>query len=511
MKHTTTSLLGSLAALAVGVASVWAQQPADCAQIVGVDPKESYKQNPQDVHECMARGWDAPVSWRPNKGKSPGIRVGGAGGFSHGTIQAPDMPPWKAHGNSTGGSGSGGSGSGSSSSGGLGFPPWQGWPFSSSGGSGSGGSGSSSSSSGGGCPTSNDDNDATFGEKPPLTGSVSLTCGGAAPLTTYQLSLSSNADALFVTEHGYYNYWVYRKQGSTYQLISQANAMLPQQLCDGTLLQPPIAQMISFNSGSSSIAVRLKLPPDTNPLADPLDPPPQPPALPEKHLILPVSGGNVQVPANCANVNTYTTTNAVGDLVFDSILSGGCEAPANVCTEQNYAQTPSALPDCRLAVMYLTGSCSDKTQIILLDRPNLIYPPGSTATSVPIDGMSAVMLPTVAGSMIQTKDGWIVRMGTSNATYTFPQGAIVGLADGTRLAMGGPATLTNSGQATLTKGGSLMSRGGSVLATYPDNTVITVTPVRPIPLKINQSVNMPAGYMLPSSPSAKVRLPVTVE
>ena len=473
----------------------------DCAKYANVPLQDSIKHDPKAIHECMILGWDPPKGWRPSEGKGSGINAGGAGGVNIGTVQAPSMPPWRSaaqSGTSIPGS------SGASSGGSFKFPPWDGWPFGT-GGSSSSSSGGSSGGSSGACPTSNDDADATFGVKSPLSSAVTLACGGAAPLTTYELSLSHGADSLLITEHGYFNYWLYRKEGDAYKLISAPNAKLPDKLCDDTALKPPIAQMISFSSKSNTIALRLQTDSEDEPLT-----PVVPPDEPEKRIMIAQASGKLAIPDTCIEPTAYSAAATIGDIVFDTVMSAGCEAPPEVCQANGVAITPSTLPDCQLAVIYPSGvSCSNHTQVVLLDRPNLIYPSGAAARSTPIAGMTSRMLASTAGSMLQTKNGWIVRLGEPGREFTLPQGATVGLADGNRLRMSGPASINGSGKITMPNGGVLLNSAGNTIQTYAENTSITPNVIKPVVMKINQNVTLPKGYEVPSSPVAKVRLPIT--
>ena len=473
----------------------------DCAKYANVPLQDSIKHDPKAIHECMILGWDPPKGWRPSEGKGSGINAGGAGGVNIGTVQAPSMPPWRSaaqSGTSIPGS------SGASSGGSFKFPPWDGWPFGT-GGSSSSSSGGSSGGSSGACPTSNDDADATFGVKTSLTTSATLECGGAAPLTTYELSLSQGADTLLITEHGYFHYWIYKKEGNAYKLISPANAQLPNKLCDGTALKPLVAQMISFSSNAHAIALRLQGDKESDPLVPIIAP-----DEPEKRIAIQQSGGKLVIPDSCIEPSAYNAAAPLGDLVFDTVMSAGCEAPPEVCQANGLSVTPTALPDCQLAVLYPSGTrCTNKTQVILLDRPNLIYPSGSTTRATPVAGLHSLMLASVEGSMIQTKNGWIVRLGDTGRSFTLPQGATVGLADGNRLRLNASSTLSGNGKMTMPNGGVLLDAAGNTLQTYAENTSITANVIKPLVMKINQSIAMPPGYEVPSSPVAKVRQPIT--
>ncbi len=65
----------------------------DCEKVMEIDKRETFRAEPSDVRECVMRGWDPPVEWRNNGGKSAGVRADGSGGFSYGTVQAPEASP----------------------------------------------------------------------------------------------------------------------------------------------------------------------------------------------------------------------------------------------------------------------------------------------------------------------------------------------------------------------------------------------------------------------------------
>ena len=499
-------LLATSPALAIslpGGSASGGDEPADCARIMNLLRNDLAKEHQPDVRECVARGWDPSIDSRESKGKGAGNEVGGGGGYSPGTIRSPEQAPWKFNTNAGVG---GGTYPGASS--GINFPPpWGGSSGSSGSSSGSGGSGSSG---GGACPTSNDDNEATYGAKGALTKpGMNLQCGGAAPMSTYQLSLVNNADSLLITEHGHYNYWIYKRQGDTYKLVSPANAALPKEMCDSAgskvAIEPPIAQMISFNS-SAPIAIRLR---NGDTASDPL----APPTTPEKWVVTQANSGTLQFGGTCPSLSQYyKATAAIGSIVFDTVMSAGCEAPPATCSALGLPTNPSTLPDCRLSYSYPKGSsCTDKVQVALIDRPNLIYPSGANAPVYDVQGISTKMMTTVNGSTILTKDGSIVRFGDPNATFALPQGGTLGLSNGNRLVMNAPATISGSGKVTLTGGGYEQTASGSKTSEYKEGTSLTANATKPLVVKINQAVGISTGFIVPSAPAANVRLPITTK
>lgn len=85
-----------LATFLAGTMVLWVSPSVaqvDCDEFRVIPQKDSYMASPKDVRECQQRGHDAPVGWRVNGGKNPGIKASGAGGFSYGSIGAPENPP----------------------------------------------------------------------------------------------------------------------------------------------------------------------------------------------------------------------------------------------------------------------------------------------------------------------------------------------------------------------------------------------------------------------------------
>ena len=460
--------------------------PVNCNRIMRVKPQETFKIDPRAIQECLARGWDPPVCWRPDNGKGRGIRVGGGGGFSHGTIQMPNRPPWAVNAPH--------SVSSFAERFALKFPPKLG---------GGGGGGSDV------CPTSNEDKDADYGQKVAVTSQASLQCGGAVPLTTYHMALFRNADSLLITEYGYYNYWLYQKQGAAYVLVSPPNAQLPRQLCDNLRrptvnLPPPVGQMISFNSASGSIAIRLKSSAASDPLA--------PSAANQKHLIA-YAGGALTVPQECDLESQFyqvPTASNIGDLVIGSLADVGCEAPPEICQAYRQPTTPVILPSCTLSLTYPSGNkCKSMMQFALLDRPNLLLPPASAPNAVPVAGMGTAMVSATTNSILQMRPAVVLHMG--GGVYDLPDGGTLGMANGDRLVMKGRTIIDlNAKTIQLKQGGSIQTPGGKVKTAYGDNRTLQDPPaLKPYVLQVPDSVKIMGGvFMIPSSPAGTLRLPV---
>lgn len=515
-------LLGGMMA-APGFAQSGAEKTAaDCGSFKGVDRRETWKADDRDVMECVWRGWDPPVEWRRNEGRSAGISVGGSGGFAVGSRQAPNMPPGKAGANS--------SVSKSLFNFTLKFPPWRGFPCQLPGGKdicgGDGGGGGGGDGTGVSCAMAAAS--ADLGGRQPVTGTsaIELPCGGALPLSTYQLTLNPGATGILATEAGSHNYWSYAQSGNDYAQTSAAGARLPTHLCrknsDGEWvksvdIKPAIAQMITYSSGST-IAIRLQGEYAAE-VSNPFDTATG--EAPEKFLIVPIRGGVPAMPADCANEETYyKPISGVSDaIIIQSATTPGCEAPADMCGST--PTTPTASGTCDVATLNPTGpsststgtvNCDGKTLIAVLDRPNMIYQPGSRATFAAMQGRTAVMARAASGARIFSQFDTIMYFGASGQQFTLPEGGEMKLNDGSTLEMKEGAQIrAASRQVMLLGGGAVRSQGGKLLQTLPSNTLYTPIADMPFAVRVSRSVALPIDYTVPSQPSPYVQLPIDTE
>ncbi len=527
--------LGTLLLASAPSAYAQTQDKIDCLKLNVHNCRTSISIDPEEVRQCVMRGYDAPISCRKKEGKSAGVRVEGSSGFSYGTIQAPEDNPGRRGANPTvdlkkiGQS--------------FGYPPWPGAPCILPGGINlcvPGGPTPSTDPVDPNCPEKSD-NSGLFGEKKLLTSaSVAMPCGAAVPLTTYELTLNKNSDRLASTEHGSYFIWFYRNSGNIYSAVSNPNPpsifnpnpppilitnpdrtafQLPTYLCRGNGgpksvdLTPPIAQMITYNAATSSLFIRLKGRENLNPVADPALIPPYNPDDPEKYLVIPVVNGTAQVPGNCADADTYwkTIDTIKVDMIVDAGSDGGCEAPAELCALVGTPTVPAPTQSCEVATIPLTGACDKKTQYVILDRTNLVYPPETSAVSmIRISNRTAMMAPSVNGSHLYTKSSETIRLGTTAPVVTLPEGGVLLLANGSSLRMSAPATINVAGNSiTMTSGGVLNDAGGSLVQSYGGGATYSpgAAAGKLWTIQIERSMSLPAGYMLPTQPSPYAQFP----
>lgn len=484
-----------------------AADPADCGALNDIARNKTYDADDREIYQCLQRGWDPPVGWRPDEGKSAGIRVSGAGGFSVSSRQAPDMPPGKAGANS--------SVSTNIFNFTAGFPPWRGFPCQLPGGidiCGSSytpgpvppGGGSAS------CAVAADTT-GTFGTKQTIrAGTTSLPCGGAVPLSTYLMGMTQSPVGMLATENGNRTTFVYRASGTNYARTS--SRALPSYLCNSrgnrTIdLYPPVAQMLTFPA-SGQIAVRLqKSPENINDITDPFDP--DPTVERNGYLLIPIVGGVPQIPRNCARDTTYFSyLPGTSPLTVESATTPGCEGDATQCGSQ--PTTPTASGACDTVTLQPAGtSCAGTTQFAVLDRPNIVYPPGSSATFATIQGRTALTTRAANNARLYAQGETIMYFGSSGGAFVLPEGGTLLLSNGDRLQIYGPGTVNAAaGVVNMTSGGAIMSIGGTLKQAIPAGTNFAPVATRPYAVRVGRSVQLPDGYTAPTQPSPYIQMPV---
>lgn len=539
MRNNRATWMALVGAVLVASAPNAFAQPAekvDCLKLNATNCRTTINMDPTQVRQCVMRGYDAPISCRKKDGKSAGVRVEGSSGFSYGTIQAPENNPGamgatptvdlKTIGRS------------------FAYPPWPGYPCKLPGNidlCAPGGPKPNTTPVDPNCPEKSDPT-GLFGDKKNLTNaSIALPCGGAVPLTTYELTLNKNPTRLATTEHGSYFIWFYQSGTNIYNAVNNPNPPmvrnpsgfpiwipnpdrtafpLPTYLCRGNGgsksvdLTAPIAQIILYNSSNNSLMIRLKGRETLNPAADPALIPPYNPNDPEKYLIIPLVNGNPQVPGNCADANTYwkTIDNLRADIIIESGSQGSCEARADLCEMVNTSPVPIPPQTCELATIPLTGTCNGKTQYVVLDRTNLVYPQGTTAlNTIPMSNRTTRLAPSSEGSYLFTRASETIRLTTTSPVTVLPEGGSLILSDGSSVRMNAPATVdVANNRLTMTGGGVLNDAGGSVLQSFDSGATYApgAAAGKPWTLKIERSMSLPAGYLLPTQPEPYVQLPV---
>ncbi|MFZ4542113.1 MAG: hypothetical protein ACOYNL_10030 [Rickettsiales bacterium] len=372
----TTQLVVMLTVTSVATAAPLPDK-ADCRKIYDVNKKAAYTANPEEVHQCIMRGWDPPKNWRPRDGKTRAV-VSGSGGFSFGTVASPENSPGKRNANA--------SVNGNIILSSCNFPPrirvsltppYVNFPagscydyimrrlFRDNGGNPSTGALPTGVDQDDKCPAESDTT-GQFGVKSPLPGAggtVPTPQGGMMPTTTTDVVLNANPTAFAATENGSYWIWYYiRQDGQPNQPfvnpnVSGANPsgaiQMPTYLCtpdgDGFMMKtvdltPPAAQMITYNPQSGSISIRLQ----SRVTMDQGFIPPYDPAEPEKYLVLPLDANGVpQVPPDCGLESAYyRLPDSRQDILMRPSTINGCES-ASVTSAQVNDVCPGAVYQAR--------------------------------------------------------------------------------------------------------------------------------------------------------------------
>lgn len=521
-------LLAFAVAIVLGAGSASFAQPkiADCEAFGKIDYNKTFDADPKDIDQCIQRGWDPPVNWRPGQGTQR-VKSGGAGSTS---ISSRNPPP-----KSPGALNAPASISSSMFNFTMGIPPWRGFPCqlpggidvcggsngSGSGGTGSGsGSGSGGTGSGGGaasaCPVAGDTT-GTYGEQQPVTASASktLTCGGAVPLSTYMMSAEASPSAILATEAGNRTVWVYRASGSGYAL--QGTLQLPATTCsnpsDPESAAPtpmPIAQILTIGSNTASVALRLQM---TNPgdVADPFDTDPD--AEPVNYFVVPTPGGNPQIPSGCPRTSDFirTAVALTAPITVESATNPGCEGTPEACG--SLPQNPTSPSSCDAVTTNPSGtSCEGTTLFAVLNRPNLLFPPASTAVFTSMEGRTAHLVGSVDTARLYVQSSTIMYFGARGGSFTLPEGGTLKLDNGTTLVMNGPAIVNApAGQVTMTNGGSIQSSDATTLQQFGNGSIYSPQASLPFVVRVTRSVEIPASIKFPTQPSPYVRLPVKAE
>lgn len=511
---------------------VEAAAQVDCEQVLTGERNNTIQINPNDINSCMMRGWDPPVKWRPKDGRGAGTRVGGAGGFSYGAIQAPENPPGRQRANA--------SVSRNTITRGCNFPPRVqiGIPPKVSMPAGScldflndvfkdnGGAVNSSPPPVGVPPTdtcpAESDTTGIYGVKTSIASgaSVSVPCGGVVPTTSTDLVLNANPTNLAATSGNYL--WAYRKSGNSFVTILNG-VKLPTYLClknptdpnKGLLqktvdLTPALDQMIAYNASEGSLSIRLK----SRATMDAGFIPEYKETDPEKYLVIPLNAAGVpQVPKDCSTETTFYRT-PVGrqDIQIQAATELGCENTSFTATRYNAgkcgvlgcndkwvwrcqpdvtdipgAAPPAAPPPCPQAGGIPPASCTDTTATPDANCDTITIRPSGAAcadkTQYGILNRPGLYYPSGATAKFYTMQGRSALLAeTSTDTKLFTQSNTTIL-----VRPSAPAI-------TLDEGGTLILKGGTMLLMNP--TAVYTPSSGSITLKGGGQLLSPGGSQL---------------
>lgn len=530
---------------------------AACTSWSVTNPQETHKLTTKEIVECVNQGVAPPKEWIPDPGiaRRAGAKAGGSGGFASGTIAAPEMPPSKVSGaqpsipknvmdffnklkstnNEDPVAGATPHACNTPDSGAPVPRPGAAWS----------------------CPV----NDAIANYFSPIDGkpkpcedfgsvtqfsgaqTIPLACGGVVPLTNYRLTLADTPTGFVRTDKSdtppHYTY-IYKNVGSKYALEGGAGVKLPEYLCEWytdafgvkkkrpsstpPFSLAPRSQMIMINASTKAVALRV-IPEYPDDLGNPftlLDPD-------EHYLLLPIIAGNVYVPSddptdeykNCDIQDDFfkpfrvlSTPDYAGDIIIESSQVPGCEADADTCKAMKQSTEATSSLSCETANYYTSGTtCDRKIQYMVLNRPNLYFPPGSNAKLLPIEKLTSFMLSTNSfGSyptrMLDNSDK-VVHVNRASGVFTFLDGAVIdgrvatGSSSRQRIWINGPVVFDmNALTITMQHGGELRAASGTPLTVYPDNTVLPIPPATlPLSVLVGQNILMPPNYAIPTQPA----------
>jgi hypothetical protein len=521
-----TLLAGCCSALAQ--MALAAPPTVNCSGMETVDQFGQMKLDQEKViNECINKGFDPPVSWRPPPGKI--VTSGGAGSILTHAQNAPDKPPRVA--------GAAPSVSNSRWGFSLKLPPWQGFPCQLPGGTslcgGSGGGGGSSGGGGGNCPIQND---PAFGLKIPLGGSQTLTCGGAVPISGNQYSYSYMKNPTNIAIIDGFTMNIYRFSGGKFVADSTVN--LPTFLCklitdiDGNTtmqrwfdLRTPVPQIIAYNNSIQNFVIRLQQP-DPSRQPDPAKPqfPKDDPGKPQasQYLDYDVPWFNPFDPDPDAPQERFLVLEAVnGEPVIPRDSNGNPDPNGCFEVDKHYINEPATInlvefkfrndAICDAETLYPnSASCPKNMLVALMDTPQLIFEPQRKADFIPIQGRPEFMAITPADGFLMMQFESTLRISSPGVSFVLPEGGTISLNNGKYLRMNGPATISSSGSSIkLDNGGQIESSSGTVLSTFGPGS--TVSPGVPFPysLRPNKKIMLPAGILMPTAPNGALRLPVT--
>ena len=402
----------ALAAAAGGVSGGAAGGAADCASSfgAGATAEDAYKLKATDIQKCVHQGWDPPPAWLPNM--SAGVRgtnAGGSGGFSTGTIQAPEKPPFAAGASQSGSGAICISYGGYSLCGNVTINPGQ-LKKSDSNAAAAVDTGTPAATIDDNsnvtlpsnvCPITSGDtlkvtNQATkqsyYGVFGPntwftSTATIPLSCGGTVPLNSFQLTLVQTPTGIVRVEQWVPYIWIYKAKSSNYQQITDAvnqgsptdtPVRLPQYLCEeyrdkeGNVHRrkssnplpsyTPNGQMITYNNNTTLLALQLMMQPNTT--SNDFFAAPNPNAI---YLKLPMVNGVPYIPRDgiqadgsvnwdaCDLQSDYAQTyqqlkagsNLSADIVIESTMSSGCSASESVCNSLAESAAPTTPTNCQ--------------------------------------------------------------------------------------------------------------------------------------------------------------------
>lgn len=347
----------------VAASSSYAQSsaPADCAKAFSYNKNNPYEADTEAIKECVRRGGSIPKELKRESGRKP-AKGAGAGGFSYGTVQAPENPPGKVGANASVTREVIQSSCTFPPRVKIGIPPSVSFPpgscldffkglFKDKNGNKVSNTSIPGVSPNDTCPEENDMT-GMYGVKQSIAsgGGAVRSCGGMVPLTTTDVVLNANSTELAATENGSYYIWINRRNPptSTYQPVVPATP-LPTYLCSKRYaangdeywqksvdLTPPVGQMITYDKNVGRISIRLQSRKNIDGGFTPV----YVEGETEKYLIIPIDGsGTPDIPKDCADESVYfQPLNSRQDIQIHAANNAYCNSPM---TAGVYYNTPT--------------------------------------------------------------------------------------------------------------------------------------------------------------------------
>ncbi len=635
MTQRLANILNLLVAILIAAPGMAATPPAtkvDCEKLFSAPKYEASKIEPSDMLQCVNRGYDPPVGWRPNNGKSPGIKVGGAGGFLNSVVNAPESTA-RARGANA-------SIKKDRITALCNFPPnirktippkielsgacydfFMGLMKDKDGNTIDSKTQPVTVDENVTCPADSDP-DGIYGKKTSIAGGGTFApesqCGGAIPVSNVRLVLNQQADFMAVIGTNRQASF-YRRVNNQYALIH--SAAIPYYLCmpdqiDGYMqktvdLTAPLGQVITYNAGAGKIDVRLQ----SRQTMDSSYIPPYDQNDPEYYLQIPIdASGMPDVPANCSLQTTYYvlpsarqditidpppgedgtcsgfsmmptkynepiysclagyTLNTTDHMCYDtatgqkvkptikdnfiwkcpdpknpgkyvtvpnknsSCLPGNptinytttcpdgtppdsnmqCTTPVANNTTDKYTIDPvscgaSSAP-CNtfgFNVNSTADACRGRQQFVVLNRPNLYYAPGTSATVYATQNQPFTVARTAnATQFFVTSQADVSLQPTANPV-TFTSGGMMRLKDDSILILNQQAKIeAGAGRITMPYGGEHVSSGGTQIKAFANGAVFTIPAnllPSPIILSVSSSITLPDGLTIPTMNSPYMR------
>ena len=196
----------------------------------------------------------------------------------------------------------------------------------------------------------------------------------------------------------------------------------------------------------------------------------------------------VTATSTCAPTSTTTDTNC-------DVVNMPVPTPAAAVSASSAGSSAS------------TAQCANMTQFSALNRPELYFPPGTSATFSTISGRTQLMAATIANSRLYMQSNTLVRVQATAPTLVLTEGGSITLSDNSMVLINAPATLyPGSASMTLTNGGQHVDAGGNLISTLSAGSSYALG-AAPYKVSVGRSITLPVGYLIPTVPTTSGQAP----